>query len=82
MTAPPRRPSEMFLKVKNTKVQTKTFKLEKDIYIFFLNILFLYLTQRERAQAGGVAGRGRGREIGFRLSKEPDMGRDTRTPGP
>lgn len=33
------------------------------VYLFF-NILFIYSTERERAQAGGAAGRGKSREQG------------------
>ena len=40
------------------------------IIFFFLKIVFIYLTE-SRAQAGGVAGRGRERNIGL----------DPRTPG-
>jgi len=50
-------------------------------FIFFLKILFIYLTGRdtvrEGTQAGGV-GEGEG---GFPLSREPDAGLDPRTLG-
>ena len=49
------------------------------LYLFlslFLKILFIYLTERESAQTGGV---GKG-EAGSTLSREPDVGLDPRTP--
>ena len=48
------------------------------IRIFF-KILFIHLTERERAQARGAA-KGEG-ETGSSLSREPDMGLDPRTLG-
>ena len=47
---------------------------------FFLKILFIYLTERERSQVGREAGRERG-EAGSLLSREPDAGLDPRTLG-
>jgi len=46
---------------------------------FFLKILFIYLTQREKAQAGREAGRERGRS---RLSTEQGAGCGARSQDP
>ena len=46
-------------------------------YFIFKKILFIYLTERERAQAGGAA-EGEG-EADFLLSREPDVGLDLKT---
>ena len=45
---------------------------------FFFKILFIYLRESERAQAGGPA-EGEG-EAGSPPSREPDVGLDPRTP--
>ena len=51
------------------------------IYLFFLKILFIYLTGRDTAREGTQArGVGEG-EAGFPLSREPDAGLDPRTLG-
>ena len=43
------------------------------VALFFLRILFTYLTERERAQAGGVQAEGEG-EAGSVQSRDPDVG--------
>ena len=46
---------------------------------FFLKILFIYLTERERSQVGREAGREREEEAGSLPNREPDVGLDPRT---
>lgn len=48
------------------------------VYLFF-NILFIYSTERERAQAGGAAGRGTGRS-GTPAEQRARIGLNPRTP--
>ena len=47
---------------------------------FFKDFTYLFDRGREKAQAGGVAGQGKGRSRLF-ASKEPDAGLDPRTLG-
>ena len=57
--------------------------LPDSIFLFFKKILLIYLTperMRERtwAKAGGVVGRGKGKEAGFPLSRGPHVGLNPR----
>ena len=49
-------------------------------FVFFFKVLFIYLPERERAQAGRVAAEAEG-EAGSPPSKAPDVGLDPRTLG-
>ena len=51
------------------------------IYLFFLKILFIYLTGIETASERGNTGRGSGRGRSRLIAEEPDVGIDPRTPG-
>jgi len=49
------------------------------MFFFFLKILFIYLTERERAREGTQAGGVGEGEAGFLRSGEPDVGLDPGT---
>jgi len=63
-----------------TTVQLGVGKTTKDL--FFLKILFIYLTERDTVRAGSQAGGVGEGEAGFLLSREPNAGLDPRTLGP
>ena len=52
--------------------------IQRPVVFIFFQILFIYLTGREKARAGGVSERGRSRPS---LSGEPNTGLDPRTLG-
>ena len=63
-----------------SKIKICSYTLSQYIFLFFLKILFIYLTEGERhrergTQAGGVGGR----EACFPRSREPDVGLNSRT---
>ena len=71
----------LFQKILYMFKTTKFYSIYTHLYFlfsfFFKKILFIYLTDRERAQAGGEA-EGEG-EADFPLSWEPSVGLDPRT---
>ena len=66
--------------IKNHLKKIKVFKLKKDIYLFFLKILFIYSTEIETARERGNTSRGGGRGRSRLIAEEPDVGLDPRTP--
>ena len=54
---------------------------KKEFVSFFLNILFIYLTEIETASKRGNTSRGSGRGRSRLIAEEPDEGLDPITPG-